>query len=196
MRHLPADEVQAKRWLLPGDPFRVEKIAKYMDDVVDLGWSREFKMIEGSYHDIPVGVCSTGIGGPSTLIACHELHLLGATHLVRVGTAGAIDLGLTCGTVCVALSAVHRGRHEFASLTDFLCAYSGMAWTTDEFYSNHPAPPEVGFVEMEAAYLFKFANTKSLKAGCVVAISDARETVRYEAGIDKAIVSALDGISR
>jgi uridine phosphorylase len=187
VRHLPADTVTAKRWLLPGDPFRVERIAKYLDDVADLGWSREFKMCEGTYDGLPVGVCSTGIGGPSTAIAAHELHQLGATHLVRVGTCGALDVLVRVGDVCVASQ---------GTITDFLMDHFGPVHSSDWFYDAPPAPEGALFVEMEAETLFRVAAEKHMLAGCICACSDSFGRERYEAGIDHAIVAALDGIVR
>lgn len=196
MRHLPADKVTAKRWLLPGDPFRVEKIAKYLDGPVDLGWSREFKMAEGSFHGIPVGVCSTGIGGPSCEIAANELWVLGATHVVRVGTCGSLRDNIRVGHVVSASMAIGQGKYAYPTLKNFLADHHGPFYSTDHFYGDWPAPPDCIAVEMEAVSLFRAAEKKKIKAGCVCAVSDAKETTRYEAGIDKAIVSALDGITR
>lgn len=197
MRHLPADKVTAKRWLLPGDPFRVDKIAVYLDDITDLGWAREFRMIEGTAEGINVGVCSTGIGGPSTAIAVHELKLLGATHLVRVGTCGSFVPYIRVGDTVVATHAVSRTLHLYhpdAYLTKAIRAdYREVTYSSDWFYSDdHPAVAAT--VEMEAAALFATAQTLDMRAACICAVSDDKEVTDYEAGIDRAIIAALDGI--
>jgi len=63
----------AKIALLPGDPFRVARIAKQIEkdfggDIAELAWKREFKTMFCSLNRSSVLVTSTGIGGPSTSI--------------------------------------------------------------------------------------------------------------------------------
>ena len=55
--------------LLPGDPDRVEKIAKYLDNAVKVQQKREYTVYTGYLDGEKVSVCSTGIGGPSAAIA-------------------------------------------------------------------------------------------------------------------------------
>ena len=49
--------------ILPGDPKRCEKIAKYFDDAVLVADSREFVTYTGYLDGVKVSVTSTGIGG-------------------------------------------------------------------------------------------------------------------------------------
>ncbi len=56
-----------------------------------------------------VGVCSTGIGGPSAEIAVVELQRLGASVLIRVGGTAALRHQLPLGTVCTVTRAVRWG---------------------------------------------------------------------------------------
>ena len=58
---------------LPGDPGRCEKIAAYFDDPVKIGSNREYTIYTGTLLGEKVSVCSTGIGGPSAVIAMEEL---------------------------------------------------------------------------------------------------------------------------
>ncbi len=74
--------------LLPGDPGRVEVIGKRLKNFKIQYTNREFKIGTGQYKNIPITVCSTGIGGPSTAIAVEELIDAGAKILIRVGTCG------------------------------------------------------------------------------------------------------------
>ena len=68
--HIQLDEaLHIKYAILPGDPARVDRIAKYFDDPVELAFNREFKSIKGFYKGIPVLALSTGIGGASMTIA-------------------------------------------------------------------------------------------------------------------------------
>ena len=87
--------------LLPGDPDRVPLAASLLDDVRDLGQRREFAAAAGSWRGVPVGLCSTGIGGPSTEIAAVELVNIGATTLIRIGGMGAIDPTLALGSFVI-----------------------------------------------------------------------------------------------
>lgn len=77
--------------LLPGDPFRTDKIAEYLDQPVLIAHNREHKTWTGTLCGEPVSVTSTGMGCPSTAIALEELIACGADTFIRVGTAGRIS---------------------------------------------------------------------------------------------------------
>ena len=64
--------------ILPGDPKRCEKIAKYFDDAKLVADRREFTTYTGYLNGVKVSVTSTGIGGPSASIAMEELEKVGA----------------------------------------------------------------------------------------------------------------------
>lgn len=74
--------------LLPGDPFRTDLIAKYLDDAKLIAHNREHKTWTGTLDGEKVTVTSTGMGCPSTAIAMEELIACGADTFIRVGTAG------------------------------------------------------------------------------------------------------------
>src|SRR2546430_13767602 len=76
--------------LLPGDPGRVEPIARLLDSPRLIARNREYTTYTGTLGGRAVSVCSTGIGSPSTAIAVEELSAIGATTFIRVGTAGSI----------------------------------------------------------------------------------------------------------
>jgi uridine phosphorylase len=48
----------------------------------------EFLGFRGTVGGVPLGVCSTGIGGPSASIAIEELANVGVDTFIRVGSAG------------------------------------------------------------------------------------------------------------
>ena len=54
--------------ILPGDPKRCEKIAKYFDDAVLVADSREFVTYTGYLDGVKVSVTSTGIGDRPRLL--------------------------------------------------------------------------------------------------------------------------------
>ena len=95
-----------KYCILPGDPGRCDKIAKYLDDAKFIASNREYTTYTGYLSGEKVSVVSTGIGGPSTAIAIEELAALGAHTFVRVGTCGGINTNVCPGDVVIATSAV------------------------------------------------------------------------------------------
>ncbi len=82
-----------------------------------LGQNREFRVGVGFFDGIPLGVCSTGIGGPSTEIALVEAAELGCKIALRVGGAGAIQPELEVGSLLVVAKALRGGGA--ASLYDY-----------------------------------------------------------------------------
>lgn len=92
--------------ILPGDPKRCEKIARYFDDPVLVADSREFVTYNGYLDGVKVSVTSTGIGGPSASIAMEELVKAGADTFIRVGTCGGMDLDVKSGDLVIATGAV------------------------------------------------------------------------------------------
>ena len=102
--------------LLPGDPKRCAKIAKYFDDPKLIADSREYVTYTGFLDGEKVSVTSTGIGGPSAAIAAEELADCGAEVLIRVGTCGGIALDVAGNDLVVATGAVRQDgtSHEYA----------------------------------------------------------------------------------
>lgn len=94
--------------ILPGDPGRCEKIAKYFDSPVHVATNREYVTYTGTLLGEKVSVCSTGIGGPSAAIAMEELFAIGADTFIRVGTCGGINLKVQSGDLVIATSAVRQ----------------------------------------------------------------------------------------
>lgn len=92
--------------ILPGDPKRCEKIAKYFDNAVLIADSREYVTYTGYLDGEKVSVTSTGIGGPSASIAMEELVRAGADTFIRVGTCGGIDINVKGSDIVVATGAV------------------------------------------------------------------------------------------
>ena len=111
--HVQIKEGDVGRYcILPGDPGRCEKIAAYFDDPHFVHANREYTIYTGTLLGEKVSVCSTGIGGPSAVIAMEELAACGVDTFVRVGTCGGIALKVQSDDVVIATGAV---RHEGAS---------------------------------------------------------------------------------
>ena len=92
--------------IMPGDPKRCVKIAKYFDDPVLVADNREFITYTGTLDGVKVSVTSTGIGGPSASIAMEELYRCGADTFVRIGTCGGMQTEVKSGDIVIATGAV------------------------------------------------------------------------------------------
>ena len=92
--------------LMPGDPKRCAKIAKYLQDAQLIADNREYVTYTGLLDGVKVSVTSTGIGGPSTAIAMEELSLCGVDTFVRVGTCGGMQPEIKSGDIVIATGAV------------------------------------------------------------------------------------------
>jgi uridine phosphorylase len=92
--------------LLPGDPDRVLRIAKHLEDAKEIAFHREHRTWTGTYKGIVVSATSTGMGCPSTAIAVEELANVGATHFIRVGSTGALQKGMNIGDIVVSTGAM------------------------------------------------------------------------------------------
>lgn len=121
--------------LLPGDPDRVEPLARQLDaNAFPLGRHREFTSWRVELDGLPVIVCSTGIGAPSTAIAIKELAELGLRRFVRVGTTGAIQERIQLGDLIVSEAAVRlEGTSGHYAPTAFPAAATlGLTWALVE----------------------------------------------------------------
>ena len=105
--HIQVGKGEVGRYvILPGDPRRCEKIAKYFDDPVLVADNREYVTYTGTLDGVKVSVTSTGIGGPSASIAMEELVNCGADTFLRVGTCGGMALDVKGGDIVIATGAI------------------------------------------------------------------------------------------
>ncbi|MEV0083827.1 nucleoside phosphorylase [Saccharopolyspora sp. NPDC050642] len=102
--------------LLPGDPARVDLAAEVLSSFRVLGQNREFRAGTGLLDGVEIGLCSTGIGGPSTEIALVELAGLGVRTVIRIGGMGAMRPEIEPGT----LGIVQRARRESGAARHYL----------------------------------------------------------------------------
>lgn len=153
--------------ILPGDPGRCEKIAKYFDDPVLVAANREYVTYTGYLDGVKVSVTSTGIGGPSASIALEELYELGADTFIRVGTCGGMNKKVRGGD-CIVVTAAIRNEGtskeyapiEFPAVADFNVTkaldnaarklgypyHIGVVHNKDSFYGQHdPSSMPVGY---------------------------------------------------
>ena len=144
--------------ILPGDPGRCAAIAALFDDAHHVAQNREFNSYTGTLLGERVSVCSTGIGGPSAVIAMEELHQIGADTFLRTGTCGGIDLDVRSGDIVVATGAIryeHTSREyaplEYPAVPDLdltlalrdaalamgKTVHTGVVHCKDSFYGQH-----------------------------------------------------------
>ena len=91
MYHTKLKEGDIGRYvILPGDPFRTDLIASYLDDAKKIAENREHRSWTGYLDGEKVSVVSTGMGCPSTAICVEELMKIGADTFIRLGTAGRV----------------------------------------------------------------------------------------------------------
>lgn len=106
--------------LLAGDPARVGRAAAHLEEAEELAFHREFRSIKGIYQGIPILALSTGIGGASMGIALEELHNIGITAAIRIGSSGALQSHIGLGDLILASAAV---RDDGTS-----CAYAPLSF--------------------------------------------------------------------
>ncbi len=144
--------------ILPGDPKRCEKIAKYFDHAKLVADSREYVTYTGYLEGEKVSVTSTGIGGPSAAIAMEELVMSGADTFVRVGTCGGMQTRVKSGDIVIASGAIRMegtsreyAPLEFPAVADVRIVnalmesarevgadfHTGVVQCKDSFYGQH-----------------------------------------------------------
>ncbi|MEG1720536.1 MAG: uridine phosphorylase [Pseudoflavonifractor sp.] len=153
--------------ILPGDPGRCAVIAQYFDNPVKVQSNREYTTYTGTLLGEKVSVTSTGIGGPSAVIAMEELTKIGADTFVRVGTCGGIKLEVKSNDIIIATGAIrHEGASreyapiEFPAVADYAVLtalvdsakalghswHAGVVQCKDSFYGQHdPARMPVSY---------------------------------------------------
>jgi uridine phosphorylase len=100
--------------LLPGDPMRSDRVAKYLDNPQLMATNREHRTFTGTYKGVKVSVTSTGMGCPSTAIACEELINIGAKVLVRIGSSAALQDGVKIGDLLISTGSMkNEGTSKF-----------------------------------------------------------------------------------
>ena len=97
----------AKYVLFSGDPWRIESIKKYLDNVEKVAFLREFNTYTGTYKGISITVTSTGIGAPSAAIAMEEMYACGMEVAVRMGTVMSLEDDML-GEFLIPIAAMRR----------------------------------------------------------------------------------------
>ena len=203
--------------ILPGDPFRTDIIASYLDDPVMVMHRREHKTWTGTYKGIKVSVTSTGMGCPSTAIAVEELANIGAKVMVRLGTCAAFQDEIHAGDICITTGVYKQDGtsrryvpESFPAVPDLdltylmartaeeLCKdrrslWLGITCSDDAFYAEDPKwiqnCHDLGCmnVEMESSALYTIAHRRGLRAATVCAVAANLYTGEDSIGVEDTV---------
>ena len=202
--HIEVSENEIGKYvILPGDPKRVPKIAKYLEDAKEVADAREFVTYTGTLSGEKVSVTSTGIGGPSAAIALEELVKAGAHTFIRVGTCGGMQMDVKSGDLVIATAAIRMEgtSREYAPIEfpavaslDVVNAlvssasegdtpfHTGVLQSKDAFYGQAS--------EMETAALFTVSAARGVRCGSCYLVMANQE--REKAGLSNPVVHDTD----
>ena len=175
--------------ILPGDPKRCAKIAKYFDGAKLMADNREYVTYTGALDGVPVSVTSTGIGGPSAAIAVEELVLSAPIEFPAVADVGVVnalreaagELGAPCHTGVVQSKDSFYGQHSPETKP-----------VSYELLSKWEAWKRMGCLasEMESAALFIVAGALRVRAGaCFLTVANQE---RERLGLENPVVHDTD----
>lgn len=140
--------------ILPGDPKRCAKIARYFEDPVLIADNREYITYTGTIDGVKVSVTSTGIGGPSAAIALEELTNCGADTFIRVGTCGGMQEKVLSGDLVIASGAIRMDgtSREYAPLEYPAVSDYEILTALDEAARNLNMRSHIGVVHCKDAF--------------------------------------------
>jgi uridine phosphorylase len=167
--HIACDRGDLAEYLLvPGDPDRVPRIARFWDTAREISSNREFRSFTGNYKGVSLSALSSGIGPACMSIAVNEASNIGVNTFIRVGSTGAIQCGIACGDVIISSAAVRLDctshcyimpEYPAAANYEVLLAlieaaeslstqnyHVGITATTADFYAGQSRPIQAGNV--------------------------------------------------
>lgn len=225
MYHIQCAKGDVGRYvLLPGDPFRTDLIAGFLDDAKLVAHNREHKTWTGFLDGVKVSVTSTGMGCPSTAIALEELIKCGADTFIRVGTAGKVcdaafapeldgvintaavrDEGTTIHYIPAEYPAV-ADRHVVDALARAAANLGyhyaeGITQSKDSFYGQHEPdsmPASARLHERWEAWRKGNVMTSEMEAAAIFVISSIRgcraSSIMSFSNMEKTVQVACDAI--
>ena len=126
--HIGVDETQvAPLVIVCGEPDRANRIAALLDDAEMISENREYRVFTGKYKEFRGTISSHRLGAPSMIIAVEELKQCGVTHVVRVGSAGAMQSGIQLGELIIAEGAVRDEGGSKAYVDSAYPAYASFS---------------------------------------------------------------------
>lgn len=191
----------AETVIMAGDPLRAKFMAEhFLDNPVQFNNVRGMLGFTGTYKGKRVSVMGHGMGIPSIGIYTFELYnFYDVKTIIRVGSAGSINMDLHVGDLVVAQGACTNSSYgdqyelpgTFAPIADFglvrgaveACEQFGYKYkvgnvlSSDTFYSDNPHNDKwmsmgVLAVEMEASALYMNAARAGKRALVILTVSD------------------------
>lgn len=182
--------------IMPGDPARLDRIAKFLDNPKELAYNREFRSLCGTFKGVRILAISTGIGGCSAGIAAEELRNIGIEAMIRIGSCGALQKNIALGDLILVTGAVRDDGASRAYVPEIypavadtellgLCIESakemgirfheGIAHSHESFYydesdadSAYWSQKGVLGADMETAALYTIARLRGVKAASIL----------------------------
>ncbi len=191
----------AETVMMAGDPLRVKFMAeRYLENPVQFNNVRGMLGYTGTYQGKRVSVMGHGMGMPSIGIYTYELYnFYGVETIIRVGSAGSINMDLHVGDLAIAMGACTNSNYAaqfelpgtYAPIADFSLLRGavdacerlgyhyrvGNVFSSDVFYSENSHNDKwismgVLAVEMEIAALYMNAARAGKRALGICTISD------------------------
>lgn len=191
----------AETVIMAGDPLRAKFMAeKYLENPVEFNHVRGMLGFTGTYRGKRISVMGHGMGMPSIGIYTYELYnFYGVKTVIRVGSAGSINMDLHVGDIAIAMGACTNSNYvnqyelpgTYAPIADFSMVRAaaeacerfgynymvGNVLSSDTFYSDNPQNDKwmkmgVLAVEMEIAALYMNAARAGKRALGICTISD------------------------
>lgn len=191
----------AETVIMAGDPLRAKFMAeKYLENPVEFNHVRGMLGFTGTYRGKRISVMGHGMGMPSIGIYTYELYnFYGVKTVIRVGSAGSINMDLHVGDIAIAMGACTNSNYvnqyelpgTYAPIADFSLVRAaaeacerfgynylvGNVLSSDTFYSDNPQNDKwmkmgVLAVEMEIAALYMNAARAGKRALGICTISD------------------------
>lgn len=209
-------EDAAEYVILPGDPLRVDRVKRFLDNPRDIAYNREFKTATGYYKGIKVMVASTGIGGPSAVIALEELKNIGVGTFIRIGSCGALQENIKLGELIVATGAVRNDgasdayiERGYPAVPDMEVAecllksaeelkytcHRGLIRSHDSFYTDEEEKIDSYWgnkgilgADMESAALFVVGSLRKLRVASILNV-----VVESNGSLESSINDYVDG---
>jgi uridine phosphorylase len=92
--------------LVPGDPDRVSKIARFWDKAKEVSGHSEFRSVTGKYKGVSISALSSGIGPACMSITINEASSIGVNTFIRVGSTGVIQENIELGDLIFSSAAI------------------------------------------------------------------------------------------
>lgn len=191
----------AETVIMAGDPLRAKFMAEhFLEDATLFNSVRNMYGYTGTYKGKRVSVMGHGMGMPSMGLYSYELfHFYDVKQIIRTGTVGAIQKGVSIGDVIIAQAACTDSNYmsqfhlpgTFAPIADYellaaavssckmlACPYHvGNVVSSDIFYNENEDWREwqkmgVLAIEMECAALYANAARAGKKALAIMTVSD------------------------